>query len=432
MLRPRQRSGEQSPVRNVPDTLRFRFAKSEEVPDIGRLAAHSFPGAVRTPAWWQEQLRDPLYGGTGETTLFVGEQSGRFVGALQIHPLRQWIGGEAFSMAGIGTVAISPTHRRRGLAAELMTHALRAARDRGDVASALYPFRSTFYQKLGYGQAGAVQQFTIAPTCLPDADERMSVELLTSEAASREALRVYNRWIRTQNGQLDRGEKIWARVTSVQDRALVGYRSPEGVLEGYAIVIYRAELSAPDRFLEVDELVWLTPRARRGLYAWLASLGDQWPRLLMRALPSHRLVDWIAEPRLPHSNAPSWNLWAPAATLLMGTMFRVLDMQAAWTLRTAAADADISVTLDITDNQLPQNTGQWRLAIEGGRCVIEKDKPTDVTLQMDVSTMSRIFIGELPPTAALSAGLMTCDRPELLAKLDAALALPEPWTFDRF
>jgi predicted acetyltransferase len=415
----------------VPDSLRFRFAKPDEIPDVGRLAAHSFPGAVRTPAWWQEQLRDPLYGG-GAETLFVGHRGDRFVASLQLHPLRQWIGGEVMPVAGVGSVAISPTERRRGLAAELMTHALRAARDRGDVASALYPFRSTFYQKLGYGHAGVVQQFLIAPACLPDASERSDVDLLTSEAELREALRLYGRWARTQNGQLERGEKLWAHLTAPHDRALVGYRSPEGVLEGYALVIYRADLPAPERFLEVDELVWLTPRARRGLYAWLASLGDQWSRILLRALPSQRLADWISEPRLPHGSAPSWNLWAPAATLMMGTMFRILDVNAAWSLRTAHPGADFAATFDVTDAQLPENNARWTIAFDAGRITIERDKTADAILRMNISTMSRIFIGDLSATAACTAGLLTCDRSDLLPKLDSALALPEPWTFDRF
>ncbi|CAN5603481.1 hypothetical protein BH23GEM10_BH23GEM10_12960 [soil metagenome] len=53
-------------------------------------------------------------------------------------------------------------------------------------------------------------------------------------------------------------------------------------------------------------------------------------------------------------------------------------------------------------------------------------------LRTDVSTLSRIYIGAVTATAAVDAGLAACDRPELLAPIDDALALQEPWTFDRF
>ncbi|HET7321022.1 MAG TPA: sterol carrier protein domain-containing protein, partial [Longimicrobiaceae bacterium] len=56
----------------------------------------------------------------------------------------------------------------------------------------------------------------------------------------------------------------------------------------------------------------------------------------------------------------------------------------------------------------------------------------DVTLRLGISALSRLFIGSLAPSDAVAAGLAEADRPERLPHLDAALRLPEPWTFDRF
>ena len=415
----------------MPRTIRYRFAHPDEVHDVARLVAHSFPGPQRTPTWWHEQLRDPLYGG-GVESLFVGDISGRIVAACQVHPLREWIAGEALPTAGVGTVAISPTHRKRRLGADLVIAALRAAHERGDIASALYPFRTSFYQKLGYGQAGEALQYSIPPETLPDAFERQQVELIESIADRIEALELYNRWACTQNGQLDRSERLWTHQCTATDRALVGYRAENGELQGYALVVYRTDLPPDERYLEVDEIVWTSNGARRGLYGWLASLGDQWRRILIRALPSQRMGDWISEPRLPWGAAPSWRLWAPGATLLMGPMFRLLDMRAAWQRRRIAAAASIAITIDVTDAQLEENTGRWRLVLRDGKVAVERDAPSDATLRLDIATLSRLYIGSLSASHALAAGLLECDRPDRLATLDTALALPEPWTFDRF
>jgi predicted acetyltransferase len=419
------------PCRALPETLQYRFAEPDEIADVGRLVAHSFPGGTRTPAWWQDQLREPLYGG-GAQTLFLGAESGRTVAALQLHPLREWIAGEALAVAGVGTVAIAPTHRRRRLGAELVIAALRAARDRGDAGSALYPFRTSFYQRLGYGVAGEALQYQIAPSSLPDSAERRLVELLEGEAARREALELYGRWARGQTGQLERGERVWTHICTAPDRALVGYRARGGGLEGYCLVAYRTDLPRPKRFLEVEELVWTSPQARRGLYGWLASLADQWEQLLIRALPSHRFLDWIGEPRLPHGAAPNWGLWAPAATLLLGPMFRLVDMHAAWSSRRVPPRSPLTVGLEVGDAQIEQNRGGWRLVFDGGRVQVERDGRAELSLRLDISTLSRLYIGSLTPTHALEAGLLVCDHPDMLAALDDALALPEPWTFDRF
>jgi predicted acetyltransferase len=413
------------------DSLHYRFAVADDVAEVSRLVAHSFPGAARPLTWWQDQLREPIYGG-GPETLFLGADTGRTVAALQLHPLRQWVAGEALSVAGVGTVAIAPTHRRLRLGAELVAAALHAARQRGAAASALYPFRTSFYQKLGYGVAGAVLQYQIPPAALPDSPERRLVELLEGESARREALDLYSRWARGQTGQLERGERVWKHVCTAPDRALLGYRARGGALEGYCLVIYRMDLPRPQRYLEVEELVWTTADARRGLYGWLASLGDQWEQLLIRALPSHHFSDWITEPRLPHGAAPAWGLWAPGATLLHGPMFRLIDVHAAWSRRRVPPAAPLTVGLEVSDGQLEENRGAWRLVLENGCVEVERQAHAEITLRLDVSTLSRLFIGALPPSAGLEAGLLDCDRPDLLPALDAALALPEPWTFDRF
>ncbi len=417
----------------MPEILQYRFATPDEIPAVARMVAHSFPGSPRTPAWWHEQLADPVYGG-GAETLVVGLEAGRFVAALQLHAVRQWVAGNRIPMAAVGTVSIAPTHRKRRLAAELMTAALRMARERGDVASALYPFRSSFYKKLGYGQSGEALQYQIAPALLPDSDERYKVELLESAETRSEALSLYAGWASAQTGQLERGQRIWTHLIEQQDRALVGYRGPDGKLEGYALAIYRTDLPREERYLEVDELVWTTPAARRGLYGWMSSLGDQWERILLRALPSHRFGDWIRESRLPLGAAPLWGLWAPGATLMMGTMFRVVDLPSAWSLRASCAGPSLAMNLEVVDEQLPDNAGAWRFVCDGERVSAARSGTTDgsATLRLDISTLSRLFIGSLSATAALSAGLAEIDRPEVLPALDAALALPEPWTFDRF
>ena len=409
-------------------TLHYRFASADDIGDVARLSAHSFPGPSRDAAWWEEQLQHPRYGGGAEIIL-LGQENGRTVASLQAHPLTQWISGNSLSVCGIGTVAMSPVHRRRRYAGELMTAALRAARERGDQASALYPFRVSFYQKLGYGQAGAALQYQIPPDMLPDSPERLRVELLGDSARS-EALVLYHRWAQTQTGQVERTERIWNHLCSAPDRLLVAYRASDGSLNGYALVTYHP--MRPQRYLEVDELVWLTSDARRGLYGWLASLSDQWEQIVLRALPSHGLGDWIREPRLPHSTAPHWGLWAPGATLMMGPMFRLLDLPNAWERRRIQEAQSLTVNLELTDQQITENDGSWRLRLENGRAAIDRSGSAELTLRTDVSTLSRLYIASLSPTAALEANLLECDRPELLSRLGAALALPEPWMFDKF
>jgi predicted acetyltransferase len=334
---------------------------------------------------------------------------------------------------GLGSVAVSPAHRRQRVAGRLVASGLRQARERGDLASALYPFRIRFYEDLGYGLAGEAHQYMLPPEQFPDAPERLQVRLASTEEDFAAVSSIYDRWAATENGQLERHAGHWRKVWD-GERAGVVFRTGEGDPEGYAIVRYRSDLPPTERFLEVEERAWLTPAARRGIYAWLGSLGDQWRLIAYRAHPEEGFADIIREPRLPLGREANWGLWFPGATLMIGPMFRLLDVPAAWAVRRMSPETALTLRLEVQDEQLPENAGPWRLRIEQGVVEVERSPEggVDLSLRLPVRVLSRIFIGALAPSAAVEAGLAETDRPERLAALDAALRLRRPWTFDRF
>jgi len=407
----------------------FRPARENEIPDVARLVGHSFVG--RTQEKLEAMLRDSPSGDL--EALWVGEENGRLTAACLLLRLRQWVGGVRMPMMGLGLVTVSPTHRRRRVAGRLVTAGLRFARERGDAVSALYPFRIRFYEDLGYGLAGDAHQFMLPPSSFPDSPERLRVDLVRTDADRLAVRGVYDRWAPTQTGQLERGDWHWARVWD-GERAGVIHRGESGEPEGYAIVGYRSDLPSAERFLDVDEAAWLTPAARRGIYAWLGSLGDQWHTVAYRAHPEEGFADVAREPRLPRGQAPGWGLWFPAATLMAGPMFRVLDMERAWAERRVAAGPPLSIRLEVQDEQVAENSGVWQLRLEDGRSVVERSTGggVDLALRLPVSTLSRIFVGALQPSVAVAAGLAEADRTDHLPAIDAALRLPRPWTFDRF
>jgi predicted acetyltransferase len=412
---------------------RFRPAAVADVPPVILLAEHSFPGVDRALDGWGGFITHGPHGGLD--SLWVGEEAGALVAACQLYPLRQWIGGASFPVMGLGMVAIAPTHRRRGLAGRMVTAAFAHARERGDVASALYPFRTSFYEKLGYGLAGEALQYRLEPRQLPDdAEARRRLEWVTDPDGAAAMREVYARFVRAETGQMERTERSWRKAWGHETQAAVVYRSPAGEAEGYAIVRYRMDLPAPVRFLDVEERAWLTPEARRGIYAWLASMGDQWSELVYRAHPDEGLEMVLADPRLPDGNGVGWSLWFPSATLMRGPMFRLLDVPAAFALRSAAEGAAFTAVVEVDDGQLPDARGPWRIRAEGGRMHAEPygGGAAEVTLRLPMSVLSRIFIGAVSPSRAVAAGAATADHPERLAAMDAALRVRAPWTFDRF
>lgn len=412
----------------------YRPARPDEIDDVARLVAHSFPAPDRGQRWWEDFLVNGPHGGL--ESLWVAEESGRLIGACQLLWLRQWIGGVAVPVTGVGSVTIAPTHRKRGLATRMLIAGFDHARERGDVASALFPFRAAFYESLGYGLAGEAHQYQVPPMLLPDDKaERMRVRLVDGERDEAAMRAVYREAAqRLQTGQLDRTERNWGGSWGQDNLAAVLYWGETGEAEGYAIVRYRADLPVDRRFIEVEERAWLTLQAQRGIYGWLSTLGDQWREVVYRAHPEEHFGDRLSEPRLPLLSAPSWRLWFPSATLLRGPMFRILDVKGALEQRTLTGNQDLTVRLEVDDRQIPENRGPWRVHIEGGRMEVEPDSGGRVhaEVRLPIDALSRIFIGAVPLWQATTGGEAMVDRPEVIHVLDRAFMVPKPWTFDRF
>lgn len=413
-------------------TVQFRFARPEELEEIVRLTSHSFPGVGRDREWWVSRYRETVYG-DGTEILWVGEDRGRLVATCQLHRITHFVAGEEYPSMGLGTVAIAPTHRQRGLGGRMVATALEAARGRGDILSSLYPFRASFYGRLGYGLCGDSHQYHISPQALPMSEARAAVEILSGGDDLLEVIELYERWARRQTGQVKRSERVWESLVSSDDRLLVGYRGTDGRLSGYALSSYPTSLPSAERYLSIEEHAWTTPDARRGLYGWMASMGDQWRAIALRALPEHRLEDWLREPRLGGESVPHWGLWFPSAVLLRGPMFRILDLAEAWGRRGVEPEAELTLRLEVQDEQLPENAGTWRLRFEAGRVAVERgDGAADIGLRLDIQAAGRLMMGALPATAAVSAGLAEADGAAGLPELDRALHLPGCWTFDRY
>jgi predicted acetyltransferase len=413
-------------------SLVFRSGTKAVVPAVARLALHSFPNVFGSAAEWEALLLDSPLGGV--ETLWVGEESGQVLAACRLYRFQQWIGGTAIPIMGLGMVAISATGRRRGLAARLVSGAFEHCRQRGDLATALYPFRTSFYARLGYGMAGGAHQFQIPPRALADDPGRLRVALVESAGDRSAVAAVYQRWAPTQTGQLVRPERAWERVWEGDTRHGVLYRDEGGEAAGYLIFRYHSGAARGTRFVEVEEGAWLTTAARRGLYGWLASLGDQWDQIVYRAHPDEAFAEHLLELRHPIEGVPRWHFWFPAATAMAGPMFRLLDLPGGWRARSLRPGEPMTLALEVHDADVPENGGGWTLRMEAGRVEVARggSGPADVRMRTGIEPLSRIFIGSLLPTAAVDAGLATVDHPGALGALDALLALPKPWMFDRF
>ena len=138
------------PIR--PPALRYRPARRTDVDTLADLAPRFSIRDVR-----------------------VGELDGELVATLVLYPLHAFVRGQRVPVTGIGSVAVSPEHRRRGIAEALLRATLRELRQRGDALCMLYAFRSDFYRKFGWSLIERTHMLSVPPATLPASDESRRV-----------------------------------------------------------------------------------------------------------------------------------------------------------------------------------------------------------------------------------------------------------------
>lgn len=82
------------------------------------------------------------------------------------HDMTQNIRGKVVRMGGVAGVASMPASRRRGIVRQIFEQTFRMQREMAMPVSALYPFRDSFYERMGYASIPQPRYLTVKPETL--------------------------------------------------------------------------------------------------------------------------------------------------------------------------------------------------------------------------------------------------------------------------
>lgn len=294
----------------------------------------------------------------------------------------------------VSSVAVAPTHRRRGLLSRLMADCLGRAAESGTVLASLFASEAAIYGRFGYGVATQVHDLVVdtraaqrwhvgAPpdpgrVRLSDDDELLAVGPALFEAAR---LRM--------PGAVARNPHSWQRllerppVTKPADgpRVQAVHVDADGTVDGY--VRLRVEQvwtdHAPRYKATVDDLTGASPAAVAAL--WRFCLGMD----LVSTLRAEHRGHGELLPLLPVDTRA-----ARVQDTVDGHWWRVLDAPAA--LRTRTWSSPGTVVLEVVDPGGPA-AGRWRLDVDadGAATVSPSAASADVTLP--VQTLPAVLTG---------------------------------------
>jgi predicted acetyltransferase len=380
----------------------IRRAQRSDVRELSELWARAFQGD-RTVDQRAAQLEaGGVFGGL--ETAWLAERGGRVVGACRAYALNQHMHGSVCRSMGLAAVAVEETARRRGVGRELCQHALRMARERGDVYSVLYPFRPAFYEALGWGLTGTLHSYRFRPESLRAEGgapvRRAGPDDLAGIAAC------YERCASASTGALRRTQRIWR--SHVDGDGVHLFVAGADAVTGYMIIRLGRGGSPDERPVYLREFIADDAATAGDLLGWLRSQQDSWRIVQYDAPPDEHFAHRLTEPRPPGFHLTR-NAWAPVARLIRGPMLRIIDVQAAFAARQRwGPAAPLRFGLEISDTGLPENDGAFIVDFDGRAAELRRGSARPL-LRLRMSVLSQIFAGELSVEDALMLGLAESD-----------------------
>ncbi|MGW0551462.1 GNAT family N-acetyltransferase [Streptomyces altiplanensis] len=343
-------------------------------------------------------------------------------------------GGAMLPVAGISSISVVPTHRRRGLLKAMMAQGLRSAVARGEAAAVLHSAEYGVYGRYGFAPATRHGGFTVDVRAgrglRPGPAGTGTLQPATMEDVRRFGPALFDRVRRSRAGAVSRPDWNWQARTGESVRpgeawaepTAVVYRDVRGQVSGLAT--YRVDGKwtdgVPDSTLTVTDLITTTPEALRALWQHLLSLDWVHTIDVPDAAPDDPAPLLLADARavrpLPH---PADCLW-----------LRLLDLPAALTARTYATEGRLVLEVADPDGHVD---GRWQLhvAADGSGHVTTTDDPAHLAL--DATTLAMLYLGGETAARLKGAGLVEELRPGAAATADALFrASLAPWCPDHF
>ncbi|XBH22404.1 GNAT family N-acetyltransferase [Jonesiaceae bacterium BS-20] len=345
--------------------------------------------------------------------------------------------GTTLPVSGLTMVGVHPQYRRRGILRAMIETHFADCRRKGEAVSALFAAEPTIYGRFGYGPASQDVRIKIprgAALKPVEGSEELTVRI---ETRSKELHANLIDTVHFQAGQLvgntglNRPGWVGRETEALKDRwhcgiDLEGGREPQRIVvverdgKPVAYGTFRRSLTwqptGPTGTVEVTETAALDPAAAHRLWSTLINFDLSSVVIPYMLATDDPIINLLVNNREVNQTIVD-NMWV-----------RIIDLPTALAGRQYSADLDI--VIEVTDRDITENAGRWRISAQafGGpsgtaKPVIERStEPAQITL--DISHLGAVYLGAGSLTAFAGAGSVTAADPRALAQASASFAWP--------
>lgn len=347
--------------------------------------------------------------------------NGALVSQMQILPLTVATGMASVPLGGVASVATPPEHRRRGYVDQMLLQACHEMRERGMALCMLYPFKTSFYRRFGWGTCQERRRYSGEPALFaPFLEHQRGQFTPAGEAEIAELNGIYTRGLHGRFGPLVRDEAWWRNHVLSDGKKLYHtsiWRDEHG--RGRSYLVYRLEQRAEGRHLQIREIVALDPGARAQLFAFIAAHESQASKASFVA-PADAPVNMLM-PNPLHCEAEPY------------FMLRLLHVEQALSTTKYPREASGTVSLAVHDGWLAANHGVYQIELDHGHAHVTRlPQGSAANITIDVAVLAQLYSRYLRPRTAAAFGMLEVANHSALTPLEAMFAGLAPFSSDFF
>lgn len=364
----------------------------------------------------------------------LAEWDGEPVGGAGSYPLELTLpGGTQVPVAAVSDVGVAPSHRRHGVATELMRLQLRSFVDAGVPLAVLHASEAGIYSRFGFGACTRWRQVSIDARRVqfradfPEVGG--SLRVVQREDALEVCARVHDHARRVTNGGLSRPDSWWPVIMGdtdvylggTKDHLVMTHRGDDGHVDGYAIykVDHDWDRGQANHTVRVWELLGETPRVELALWRALVE-HDLIASVTGPIAVDHPLFDVALDCRQVGSSWEQDLLWA-----------RPLDVERLLSSRRYSVAGRLVLRVD--DPLLADVGGCFALEVDHdgvAKCSRTSELPQ---IQMGISELGRVLLGGCSFRQLARAGQVSVLDDEAGSDADSLFRVdPLPWSWVRF
>ena len=351
-------------------------------------------------------------------------------GETMVASFQLTVPGGVLPTAGVTSVGVAPTHRRRGVMTALTRRQLDDSHERGEPLAALYASESAIYGRFGYGLASFKTELEIerAYTAFAEAEfEPRTIRAISKEEALSSYPAVFESVRLHRPGFHARNDAWWKYNFQELERDREGFNrylytlceGPEGP-DGY--LVYRTKQDWSQGFAngiaDVIEMVTANTDAYAALWRYCFDL-DLMARTTAWLRPvDEPLMHMLAEPRRLRFKVED-GLW-----------IRLVDIPNALSGRRYSTEGKL--VFDLRDSFCPWNEGRYELVggPDGSACRATEAEPD---LALSAADLAAVYLGGVRFDALRQAGRIIENDTGAVRRADAMFAWdPAPWCPDMF